>query len=327
MPFKDSPAMLSTPIIIRSDNMGSDDFGELFSRAFGSLYSHFPKADTPVRIAGVYGRHEGVSFRRMSYIGDLRFLSPGMDDEISFVLPSAGRVLFELDNPVVGAPGLGLAVEKAQVRSISLVDQHSHYGASIRRGLFAERLALLLGRPAVRPIRFQTQVDLSGSAFAGLKALIGFATSAEADTLMNASALMPDRLRDMLVDAVLDLWPHSYTQALRQPSPSLTPRHVKQAMDYLQAHPELFISGAELAAIGHTSLRALQEGFRRFAGTSISAYQRQVRLERAYQALRQGAGTSVSEVAHRFGFSNPGRFSQYFQKAYGVRPQDVRKGW
>lgn len=321
-----SPRVLRTPIIIRSDNMGSDDFGELFTQAFGSLYAHFPKAATPVRIAGVYGRHEGVSFRRMTYAGNLQFLSPGMDDEISFVLPTAGRVSFDLDSPAVGTPRLGLAVEKAHVRSISVVDEHSHYGASIRRSLFTERLALLLGRPAMRPIHFQAQVDLSSSLFDGLKALIGFATSAEADTLINASALMPERLQDMLVDAVLDLWPHSYSQALRQPSPGLAPRHVKQAMDYLQAHPELFVSGAELAAISRVSLRALQEGFRRFAGTSISAYQRQVRLERAYQALRQGTEASVSEVAHRFGFSNPGRFSQYFQNAYGVRPQDVHKG-
>lgn len=320
------PRASRMPIIIRSDNMGSDDFGELFTQAFGSLYSHFPKTDTPVRIAGVYGRHQGVSFRRMTYAGNLRFLSPGMDDEISFVLPTAGRVSFDLDSPAVGTPRLGLAVEKAHVRSISLVDQHSHYGASIRRSLFAERLALLLGRPAMRPIRFQTQVDLSGSVFDGLKALIGFATSAEADTLINASALMPERLQDMLVDAVLDLWPHSYTQALRQPGPGLAPRHVRQAMDYLQAHPETFVSGAELAAVSRVSLRALQEGFRRFAGTSISAYQRQVRLERAYQALRQGSAASVSEVALRFGFTNPGRFSQYFQNAYGVRPQDIYKG-
>jgi AraC-like DNA-binding protein len=31
-------------------------------------------------------------------------------------------------------------------------------------------------------------------------------------------------------------------------------------------------------------------------------------------------------VALRLGFSNVGRFSQYFQNAYGVSPAEVRKG-
>jgi len=70
----------------------------------------------------------------------------------------------------------------------------------------------------------------------------------------------------------------------------------------------------------------LQEGFQRFMGTSIVAYQRQVRLERAFAALSQGAAPSVTDVALQYGFSNVGRFCQYFQSAYGISPADVRKG-
>jgi AraC-like DNA-binding protein len=64
-----------------------------------------------------------------------------------------------------------------------------------------------------------------------------------------------------------------------------------------------------------------------FMGTSIVAYQRQVRLERAYAELAQGAAPSVTDVALQYGFSNVGRFCQYFQNAYGVSPAEVRKGW
>jgi transcriptional regulator GlxA family with amidase domain len=82
------------------------------------------------------------------------------------------------------------------------------------------------------------------------------------------------------------------------------------------------VSGVELARLSNVSQRALQEGFRRFVGMSIVAYQRQVRLERAFEALRHSA--SVTEVALRFGFSNVGRFCQYFQQAYGVSPAQLR---
>lgn len=135
---------------------------------------------------------------------------------------------------------------------------------------------------------------------------------------------MPSRLREMLVDAVLEAWPHNFTEALRRPAPLIAPRHVKLAVEYIQQHPDNLVSGADLARLSNVSQRALQEGFRRFVGTSIVAYQRQVRLERAYAALSQPGTQSVTEVALRFGFSNVGRFSRYFQSAYGVSPANLR---
>jgi transcriptional regulator GlxA family with amidase domain len=101
---------------------------------------------------------------------------------------------------------------------------------------------------------------------------------------------------------------------------------VKRAVEYIQEHPEHLVSGTDLARLSNVSQRALQEGFRRFVGVSIVAYQRQVRLERAYDALAQDVPTSVTEVALRFGFSNVGRFCQYFQNAYGVSPADLKSG-
>jgi AraC-like DNA-binding protein len=76
----------------------------------------------------------------------------------------------------------------------------------------------------------------------------------------------------------------------------------------------------------NVSQRALQEGFRRFVGSSIVAYQRQVRLQRAYESLAHRDSPSVTEVALRLGFSNVGRFCQYFQSAYGISPADLKSG-
>lgn len=56
---------------------------------------------------------------------------------------------------------------------------------------------------------------------------------------------------------------------------------------------------------------------------SIVAYQRQVRLERAYEVLKRRGSGSVTEVALRFGFSNVGRFCRYFQGAYGMSPAEI----
>ena len=314
------------PIILRSDDMRCDDFGAVFSRMFGNLYADSPPPPRNIIIGGVYGRHEGVSFRRMHYRGDFSVDFPEPLDEITFVIPTAGKIIFNHATESVGFGQIGLAIDKADVRSVRFIENHAQHGISIRRALITERLSTLLGKPILEKVVFEPVVDLKVSAFQGIRALVDLATGAEFDLLMNTGSLMPSRLREMLVDAVLETWPHNFTEALRRPAPIIAPRHVKLAVEFIQAHPDNLVSGTELASLTNVSLRALQDGFQRFVGMSIVAYQRQVRLERAYGVLTQGVAPSVTEVALQFGFSNVGRFSQYFQSAYGVSPVDVRKG-
>ena len=104
-------------------------------------------------------------------------------------------------------------------------------------GLITERLAILLGRPVLQPIRFEPVVDLGVAAFRGIRALLELATGNAFDSLIHAGVLMPVRLQEMLVDAVLEAWPHNHSEALRRPSPQIAPRHVKLAMDYIRANP------------------------------------------------------------------------------------------
>lgn len=93
------------------------------------------------------------------------------------------------------------------------------------------------------------------------------------------------------------------------------------------ANPNTATSGAELAVMSGVSLRSLQAGFRRFAGMSIIAYQRQIRLENARKDLLEEPAIPVIDIARKWGFSNAGRFSRYFREAYGISPLSVeRKG-
>ncbi|MGE8058794.1 helix-turn-helix transcriptional regulator [Pseudomonas sp. NPDC089547] len=318
--------MTRKPFILRSTDMRSEDFGALFSQMFGSLYADMPPLGEGISIGGVYGRFEGMSVRRMQYGGDFSIALPTPQDEITFVLPTAGKIIFDHRGESIGGARVGLAVDKRDIRTVRFAENHAQCGMSIRRELLAERLSLLLGRGLAEPVRFAPVVDLAVPVFQGIRALLELATGTQFDPLINSGVLMPARLQEMLVDAVLEAWPHNYTEALRRPTPVLAPRHVKLAMAYLREHPNGPVSGTELAGLANVSLRALQEGFRRFAGTSIVGYQRQVRLESARQVLARGEGGSVAEVALRHGFSNPGRFAQYFQRAFGVSPAELRRG-
>lgn len=318
-------APIRKPIVIRSDSMRSEDFGVLFSQMFGNRYADTPPLPGHIIIGGVYGRYEGVSFRRMHYQGSFSVMLPDLQEEITFVIPTAGKIVFNHATESVGMSHVGLAIDKADIRSMHFVDNHAQHGMSISRSLLTERLSVLLEKPVLGKLYFEPMVDLNAHAFQGIKALINLATGDEFDALINAGSLMPSRLREMLIDAVLEVWPHNFTEALQRPAPPIAPRHVKLAVEYIQGHPDLLVSGTDLARLSNVSLRALQDGFRRFMGMSIVAYQRQVRLERAYDVLVQGYSASVTDVALQHGFSNVGRFCQYFQSAYGVSPAQVRK--
>jgi len=74
---------------------------------------------------------------------------------------------------------------------------------------------MLLGKPILRKVHFEPVVDLNASALQDIRALIELATGSEFDLLINTGSLMPARLREMLVDAVLEAWPHNFTEALQ----------------------------------------------------------------------------------------------------------------
>ncbi|WP_349974489.1 helix-turn-helix transcriptional regulator [Pseudomonas sp. WHRI 8519] len=319
------PATPRKPFLLRCADMHSDDFGALFTQLYGNLYADVPPLGEGISIGGVYGCFEGMSVRRLHYQGDFRIVLPSPQDEITFVLPTAGKIIFDHRGESIGGAQVGLAVDKLEIRSVRIADDHAQCGMSIRRGVFAERLSALLERPLAAPIRFAPVVDLAAPGFQGIRALLELATGTEFDQLINTGLLMPLRLQEMLVDALLQAWPHNYREALHRPAPLPAPRHVKLAMAYIREHPARLSSSSELAGLANVSVRALQEGFRRFAGTSIVGYQRQVRLEQARQVLASEQGTSVEQVALRFGFTNAGRFAQYFKAAFGLPPAQVRR--
>ena len=67
--------------------------------------------------------------------------------------------------------------------------------------------------------------------------------------------------------------------------------------------------------------------FRRHLGTTPMTYLRRVRLGCAHQELHDGGdGLTVTEIAYRWGFSNPSRFAQYYRAEYGTGPSDTLRG-
>jgi transcriptional regulator GlxA family with amidase domain len=75
---------------------------------------------------------------------------------------------------------------------------------------------------------------------------------------------------------------------------------------------------ADVAAALGVSLRSLQTGFRRWRATTPNAFLRQTRSRLVRDELRRsGEQTRVTTIAMRYGFAHLGRFSAYYQSAFG----------
>ena len=106
---------------------------------------------------------------------------------------------------------------------------------------------------------------------------------------------------------------------------TITPKsypNVKPAIaivcDYLQASYADNVSLAELANIAGISSFYLSRLFRREQGISLSAYQTQIKIDRAKQLLSQGM--PISTAAAATGFYDQSHFGYHFKRLVGTTP-------
>ena len=112
--------------------------------------------------------------------------------------------------------------------------------------------------------------------------------------------------------------------AERLPGPGST-KTLRRAIAFIEEFAGHDIGAADIAAGAHVTLRAVQHTFQRHLGTTPTAYLRQVRLDRARQELRAAspAHATVTEIASRWGFPSPSRFTAHYRAAYGELPRDT----
>lgn len=127
---------------------------------------------------------------------------------------------------------------------------------------------------------------------------------------------------DALVRGFVFTTDRHYRGAEAKPARQVAPRHIRAALDIIEAEPHLPLTVSALAARCDTSVRSLQEGFQRHLSTSPMAYLREVRLRRAHQALLTSdpSFVTVTEVATRWGFTNLGRFAAAHTARYNETP-------
>ncbi|WP_157573686.1 AraC family transcriptional regulator [Nocardia jejuensis] len=137
--------------------------------------------------------------------------------------------------------------------------------------------------------------------------------------------LVLQNLTRTLAAAALAVFPNTTMDLHLQSGPgTVGASGLERAIEFLHANPAQPITVVQLAAHADTSVRALQNAFRAHHATTPLEYLRRIRLERARHdllAAEPSDGLTVSIVAARWGFTNPGRFAQQYKQRFGHSPR------
>lgn len=188
------------------------------------------------------------------------------------------------------------------------------------------QLEVLLGRPVRRPPRFGPCMDVSrGPGLSWVRLALWSLLERDVPLGLLSHPMIRGRLEQTLLEGILLATDHTFRAALEAPPPPMRPASVKRVMDAVQELPAEPYDANRLAAIAQVSLRTLQEAFRRHVGMSPMAYVQEVRLQRVHRQLRAAAPgtTTVTDVAHAWGFVHLGRFARRYREHYGESPSQT----
>jgi AraC-like DNA-binding protein len=116
---------------------------------------------------------------------------------------------------------------------------------------------------------------------------------------------------------------HNYTHLLmRAPLPS-APSTVKAVEEFIEANWDKPIDILTMTSVAKVSARSLFRQFKKDRGYSPADFAKRIRLNHAREMLEQSGGTaSVTQIALKCGFQNPGHFARDFRLAFGELPSE-----
>ncbi|GIM89603.1 AraC family transcriptional regulator [Paractinoplanes toevensis] len=266
-------------------------------------------------------------------IGDLAYgvdVSTGLGylDAYQLNLPLAGHVQARQHGTQTAAgPGWATLFRPTGAVDQPLISGGCHQIATkIDASALEVTLAELLGHPIQGPLRIPLGNDFTTGPGRSLMRMLRF-LHAELDNRNGLihQPLIASRLWSCVLTGVLLATDHQYRAELAGSVTASRPRHVKLAIDAMEADPGRAITVHDLARTAGVSVRSLQEGFQQHIGMSPMTYLRRLRLTKAHEDLRSpdSGGRTVTEIANQWGFLHLGRFAAAYRTQYGKPPSQT----
>jgi AraC-like DNA-binding protein len=321
---------LTDPPLISCDRFATSDPDEAVTEATRVLAPHQMDVwgdHTRFRARGSRAILKDTSVCHINYESQLGFHIAPQNMFTAVVLPLSGDTAIsygrgdEFDVPLgsIAVVPSGCRLEFQCATAFSMLIVH------------AQTSALSAGLRRIAPeidtddLRFDPVVAADGAipgTFFGLSSmLVGIVDQYKSPSLIPSTVV--DTMSAQVISTFLLGLPHSRTaQMLRNRNP-ISRRVIKLAVDMVVADEYAQYSVSDIATSLGISLRSLEMGFRKELGCTPYEYVRKFRLQRAYDQLchaHSGDGTTVTDVAMRWGFNHAGRFASLFRRVYGVAP-------
>ncbi len=184
------------------------------------------------------------------------------------------------------------------------------------------RMTLMTEQPVHRRVKFAPHFSMD----AGPSRVVFEISQAIIDGMRGAAPLASApsaivSLKEAVLSLLVEAMPHDHSAHLGRRTALPAPKHVRRAIEFMHANLLRPLRLEDIALASQTSARSLQMGFRQFRDTTPMDYLRQLRLEGARNELiRCLPGTSVAEVAYRWGFAHHGMFASRYAKLFGESP-------
>ncbi|MDE8670909.1 AraC family transcriptional regulator [Pseudarthrobacter sp. H3Y2-7] len=250
------------------------------------------------------------------------------DLHINIPLTGSARTLFRREI-VDASPFVGALYNPGDAAMIAWGQSCSQLCIKYSTSTLDRELQKLLNRPVDTPLEFKHGVNVespSGRQWLSTVKLINHSTS------LLEHPVLSRRLQQLVIDGLLFGQAHNYTDDLRSVVTRHTrehPKAVQRVVDFIESDPTAVAGVGDLARIAGLSVRALQLAFQQSLDVSPMAYARDARLRGAHERLRRApiGSLTVSQVAHDWGFLNPGRFSALYTAKFGESPSETLRGF
>jgi AraC-like DNA-binding protein len=298
------------------------------------------------KVSQVYTRHR-LDYRRSGHDLDTYFYHiPLPDSSVNYlgygsdmvVNPGELEEFFLIQTPITGSGDVCCGKQHiitshrqssvlSPTEDIKLIWGADCWKVQVRldRRLMERCLSAMLEEPLSEPIVFKLGMDMTSEVGQSWRGTVGYvAETALRLRKMGQSNSMDRQLEQLLMQTLLQLQPHNYSERLQNHRPGIAPRHVKRAEEYIRNHCKTDVNIDDLAAASGVSARTLYKGFQEFRGVSPMKFLKLTRLESVHRELLDAEPSdSVTRIAMDYGFRQLGRFAVEYRQRFGESPSDT----
>ncbi|MEM9071889.1 MAG: AraC family transcriptional regulator [Myxococcota bacterium] len=269
---------------------------------------------------------EDVLLFSCAYGGDVDLVVPSLPFTL-LQTPIAGtsRVLVENRSIQQDHRRSSLANASAEFR-MEFHPETAGVGTAVSAKAIRQTLRALLGADPASPLRFDPVSDLESASGRAVHELVRFVVAqVDRQSPVLAHPIGRAQLSEGLLVQLLFGHRSNYSEQLCRRVPTPAPRHVRNVEEYIEANAHRPLRLRDLVVVSGASARSLQEGFKRFRGTTPMKWLRHVRLTRVHAELLRSdpSATSVAEVAATWGFAPSGRFASVYRRRFGELPSET----